>query len=358
MIARQIVKYSDKYIMENWRPERDVPKPVTRKVQGVTCRLFPSSYTHTFGDFSPVMLRELNTQAMEFNILIHHSGIHNRSLYLIAKKFGGLPIVAQQHGDCPPLFKFMRQKRPKKIIAHLLERNVLKNVDTFFVLRKTEIEFLSQLVPDSRLILQTMGVDFDQFKQIDKKLARKMLSLPQEKKILLYVGKFYQLKGVDIILRIFQELKKKYDVELILVGGDPSDQLYSDVRTSGARFYGYIPHGRMSLYFNSADVYLLPSFSPDYWGVDVTTFESLACGTPIVSTTLKDLPSEDRSKLGRCPKDENDVLACVCEILEDPYQFKDCREIARKYFDWRNLVTKTLETYDVLFKKYYGNKDN
>ncbi len=352
-VARQTVKYTNKYIIENWRPEREVKKTVVQEVQGIMCRLFPAKYMKPLEGWSPTMLKELKKQAKGDEILIHYSSIHSNSLYLIASLFRNIPIVAQQHGDSSPLMRFRQNKKPVTLLTHFVERRALKTVDHFFVLRKRELEFLSSFLPKSQITLQTMGVDFEEFKPINKEYARKKLNLPQNKKIMLYIGRFYKLKGVDIILRTFQDLKKRYNNELILIGGSPTDELYEDVKLSGARFYGRLPHNELPLYFSAADLYLLPTFDKIYAGIDVSSLEALACNVPIVSTTLKDFPTDEWKKLGKIPKDEKDVTRCVSEILGNAFAHYNCREIAKKYYGWKSIIKNTIEIYDKLFEKYY-----
>jgi len=356
-IARQTLKWTRRYKVENWRPEREVKKPIVREVQDITCRIFPATGLKRLRDLSPAMLAELRRQKKMHEILIHHSSIHRTSLCFISTIFRKIPIVAQQHGDLPSLMRFRQSKKLSTLLAHLIEKSTLRNIDHFFVLRRSEMEFLSRSLDNPHVTIQTMGVDFDEFKPLDKKSSRKKLGFSEDKKIMLYVGKFYKLKGVDIMLKTFRELKRKYNIELVLIGGSLNDQLYDDVKLSGARFYGYLPHDELGLYYSAADVYLLPAFSKKYAGHDVAAIESLACGTPIVSTTLKDHPSAEWRKLGIIPKDEKDVTRCVADVLENPKSFVDCRKIAKKYYDWKEIMQKTLEVYDMLFEKYYGDKE-
>ena len=50
------------------------------------------------------------------------------------------------------------------------------------------------------------GEDFDFFNPGDKKVVRKKLGLPMGTKIILYVGLFSGVKGVEIIIRVFGKL--------------------------------------------------------------------------------------------------------------------------------------------------------
>lgn len=356
-VARQTLKYTDRYTIENWRPEREVNKPVTREVQGIMCRLFPAVSIKSFGDWSLSMLKELASQTKEYEILIHHSSIHSYSLYVIASIFKDTPIVAQHHGDSPLSVRYNNKRKLRTLVSRFIEGKSLRYVDHFFVLRKSEMDYLSKYVSKSRLTLQTMGVDFDDFRPIDKMLARRQLGLPADKKVMLYVGKFYRLKGVDIILSVFEELKQKHSLELVLIGGFSSNELYDEVRSSGARFFGYLPHNELAAYFSAADIYLLPAFSKAYAGIDVAAIESLACNVPVVSTTLEDFPTEEWQKLGKTPKNKSDVVECVSEIFENPSHYRSCREVAKKYYEWKRIISNTTKIYDMLFDKYYGRRN-
>jgi len=354
-VARQTVRIDNKYTVECWRPDREIKKILVLNVQGIICRLFPAKHIRFFGDWSFSLLKELKKQSKGSEIIIHHSSIHNYLLYLIAILFPHVPIVAQHHGDRPALAVFPRRKKFVSIVINYIEKKSLKNIDHLFVLDKKEMEFLSKLIPRFRIGLQTMGVDFDKFKPVNKKKAREKLDLPEGKKIMLYIGKFYRLKGVDVILRTFQDLKRKYDIELILIGGSCSDPLYEEMKASGAKCFKYISHNNLPLFYSAADVYLLPSFSLDYaGGIGVAVIESLACGVPVVSTTLKYFPKNELHKVGKIPRDENDVERCVSEILENPSDYSNCRNVAKNVFSWEKIIKNTVHIYDKLFKEYYS----
>ena len=353
-VAKQTTKYDSKYSIEIWRPEREVQKPLSRNIQGIQCRLFPVRSIRRYGDLSLEMLREIGRQRKKHAILLHHHSIHHNTLYLLAFLFGRSPIVVQHHGDLAPLKIFRHKKRFRPLLKYFIEKKALRNVDHFFVLRNDEKEMLSAFLDPSRITVQTMGVDFDEFKPLNKHLARAKLGIPDQKKVILYVGKFYRLKGVDIILKTYEDLKSQCDIELILVGGSPSDSLYQQARSSGARVYGYLPHHELQLFYSAADVCLLPAFSSDYGGgIGVASVEALACGVPIITPVLKEFPAMGLEKLGKVPKDESDTEECILEILKDPHPYKDCREIAKAYFDWKTIISRTVRLYDRLFAEYY-----
>ena len=143
-----------------------------------------------------------------------------------------------------------------------------------------------------------------------------------------------------------------YDVIMLLKVSSITYPLYKDVELSGTFMRGYIPHKEIPLYFSAADVYLLPAFSSEYYGIDVAVMESLACGTPVVSPILKEFPSNELYKIGKIPKDENDVVRCISDVLDNPSNYSNCREVAKNIFSWERIIGNTIEQYENLFRKY------
>lgn len=362
-VAFNTLKCTDKYEIECWRPEKDVPKIFTREIDGVTFKVFPCLClngmrvvrTSLIALSSLSMLKALKKEAKNNEVLIHLHGVHNPTTYLTSYLFRNLPIVVQHHGDMPALLAFKWRKNPLSLLAYFIEKITLNNIDHFFVPSKGEKELLSHIVEPNKISIQSMGIDFERFKPLNKIEARRKLDLPLNHKIMLHVGRYG--KGIDGALKTFQILKKKYDVELVWVDSIPGQPLHNEAKEMGARVCGFIPLETLIHYYNAADVYLFPSFERRLLkvggGIGVATIESLACGVPTVATALKHFPTDEWRKVGKIPKDEDDVVRCVSEIFEDPTPYKDCREVAKKYYSWGAIITNTIKIYDELFDKYY-----
>ncbi|UCG30877.1 MAG: glycosyltransferase family 4 protein [candidate division WOR-3 bacterium] len=353
-IARRTVEYIDKYQVENWRPERTIDRQLSRNVQGVMCRLFPARHVPYFGDYSPSLLRELKRQCRAHEILIHHNGIHSNPLYLMSFLLKGVPIVAQHHGDSPSIARFHQNGNVLNLLSSVVERRALMNIDHFFVLRESESQFLEGFLSKSRVTKQTVGVDFRVFRPFSKSYARSKLGLPDTAVIMLYIGKFYRLKGVDLIIEAYRKLKTKMKVELVLIGGSPGDELYESVKSSGAIYYGHLPHDALPLYLSAADIYVHPAFAVNYWGIDVSVIEALACGVPVVSPILEEFPGHIRQGLGEIPENKDEVMKCILKITQNPRKYDSCRALSKPYYDWSNVIARTEKVYDRLFAAYHA----
>jgi D-inositol-3-phosphate glycosyltransferase len=138
------------------------------------------------------------------------------------------------------------------------------------------------------------GVNMDLFKPVDKMLARQKLGLSDDK-ILLYVGRIDPLKGIDQLLKTIPLLKNQNGVRLIIIGGDENSReevgnlqdLAASLGISDrVNFQGLIKQDRLSDYYSTADVCVVPSY---YESFGLVPLESLACGTPVVATDVGDL---------------------------------------------------------------------
>ena len=283
---------------------------------------------------------------------------YNIMCQLIAYLNKALPVLSLSHGG-----RYITLMRLLDRVDPLIKA-AFRRTDTIMVGLEAEKEYIvSRIVGRKKAnnieVSQVANVDFNLLKPVDKKEARRKLGLPQDKKLILYVGRLFRLKGVEVLLEVFQELKKKQKVELVMVGHWPQDPLLEEARSAGAWVIGQIPQEELRFYYGAADVYVLPSFDKHFMtlgGIGAAPVECLACGTPVVSTSLRHLPKNEVSKLGKIPQSPDNVARCIAEVLDDPSPYSNCREVIRRYHGSDILVNRITQHYDRLFEAYYGSQ--
>ena len=135
------------------------------------------------------------------------------------------------------------------------------------------------------------GVNLDSFRIAEKATARQRLGF-NGGNIILYVGRIEPLKGLDRLLEAVSLVDSSEGLQLVVVGGDEESQ--SEVESlktlsrsleiqDSVTFAGSVRHEDLPHYYSAADVCVVPSH---YESFGMVALESLACGTPVVSTRV------------------------------------------------------------------------
>jgi glycosyltransferase involved in cell wall biosynthesis len=345
--------------IECWLPEKTCHKQYWETKDDITFRVFPSKILSYGREFSPALIKALKQESRQ-PVAIHIHGIFNYLTYTIAHNCKSMPIIAQHHGDCPPLSLLARRKLlysvlPLLVLENYLICNTLRNIDHFFCLTDACRQSLRRFGLADKSSIQTMGVDFNQFVPAHKMQARTMLGLPQDKKIMLYIGRLDQYKASDKFIHAFNKIKNIVQIESVIVGTQESDQYYDLARKSGCKIISRQAHDRLKQYYQAADLLVLPgSDQYNQWGgIGVNVIESLACNTPVVSGTLGHFP-EDSSQIGILAAQADQIVDGVKYILNNPAQFSRCRESAQKHYAWKTIAQNTFAIYERLFLEYYN----
>ncbi len=209
------------------------------------------------------------------------------------KRAWNVPLVAMFH----TLALVKHQARvgedeaPERVEA---ERRVAAGADAVVAATEQEKNVLVRLYGASpfKIAVIPCGVDLNLFRPRDSRVARRRLGLPADKRLILYVGRFDPLKGLDILLRAVARLDDLTGVQLVVIGGDRGsaaerERLEGLVRDLGldgvVRFVGPVAHARLPWYFSAATVTVVPSYHESF---GLVALESLACGTPVVAARV------------------------------------------------------------------------
>jgi len=213
-------------------------------------------------------------------------GIKARSCWNVCHIFTFHTIGAVKKLACP------EENEPDIRLSS--EKKLSKLCDRIVVPIQKEKDCLIQLydTPQNKIQVIPCGVNLDRFKPLDKKAARRQLSIPAEDLIALYVGRYTPVKGLDRLLKAFSFIKHHPRVRLIMVGGDGEHSPMFQRLLSKAKelkiqnhltFAGRVDQKKLPLYYSAADVLVVPSY---YESFGLVALEALACGTPVVTTPV------------------------------------------------------------------------
>lgn len=136
-------------------------------------------------------------------------------------------------------------------------------------------------------------IDTRLFKPIDINEARKRLSLPLDKKIILFVSQKItdSRKGIDYLISACEMMVKEHPQikdthEIVILGGHSEE--YSSRFQLKVHSLGYVNESQKIVdVYNAADVFVLPSLEDN---LPNTIMEAMACGTPCVGFNVGGIP--------------------------------------------------------------------
>jgi len=228
----------------------------------------------------------------------------------------GVPAVVKLHGSDINVLGERASLRPQ--ISWTLS-HASRIVAVSSPLKQRAIELGAE---PERVDLVPNGVDRGAFRPRDRGEARRSLGLPEQKRLVLYLGHLTEAKGAFDLVRAFAARREQLaDVELCLVGdGAGSEECRALASSLGvsARFPGAQPFDTMPTWLAACDVLALPSWNE---GVPNVVLEALACGRPVVATRVGGIPELVTNANGAlvAPRDVPALGDALLKVLNEAY---------------------------------------
>lgn len=261
-----------------------------------------------------------------FNFLLRiFSFLVSARLFLLFKRFDILYTREQFFGFLFPGSVYELHYLPKKMsFFHKLNWRKAKALIVLTSFIKEQL--ISWGVEKEKILIAGDAVDLKEFSiDISKEEARKKLSLPLDKKIILYTGSFFthSWKGVDVLLESSLSLSDDYLV--VFVGGNEKEieRVKREYSRSNLCFIGQKPHKEIPYYLKAADVLVLPNKKGDDHSEKFTSplklFEYMAAERPIIASGLPSIREilNDNNALLVEPNDSEALAGGIKKILQD-----------------------------------------
>jgi len=254
-------------------------------------------------------------------------------------------------------------------IYNLLNKNLLNYLD--HIVFTTEDYLRNTGTFKTKVSVIPIGVDLNRFKKRNRKSARRKLSLPFSKYIILFVGNMdthnFHKKGVEYLLKALPSIKDKLpNIYLNIIGKTDNNtqeninKICSENSISNiVHMSGYVSSEDLPLYYAASDVLVLPSVSPlEAFGI--VLIEALASGTPIIGANIPGVRSVVKSsKAGFLvkPKSIQDIVSVVTRVSKVKCFDKIARKSAEENYDWE-IITKQIErVYLLVIKQKHEGVD-
>lgn len=237
----------------------------------------------------------------------------------------GCEIVAEHMQYYPPLVLKRRKKLWKNL--HIVS-------PSYWL---ADCARKSAIFNDKEISIIRTGVELDVFRSTERNLARRLLGLPQEKRILCFGADSAvdERKGYDLLLEIFSHFRRfninPEDFHLAVIGtGDVREDLFPfDLTVFGS----VRDRDKISLIYSAADVTILPYKEDNLPNV---MLESIACGTPVAAFSVGGMPDvieEGVNGTLAIPFDTFDYAFRLHKLIESGVKQGQIREWAESNID-------------------------
>lgn len=286
-------------------------------------------------------IKKLINSGFDFDLIDAHYYYPDGIAASFIAKALGKPFVVTARGT--DLNLIPEYERPRKLILETAER-----ASASIGVCKALMHRLAELGANTaKLHTLRNGVDLERFKPIDRKLARQHLGLPEDQQIFISVGHLVERKGHHIAIEAMVKLSESL---LLIAGAGPElgrlKQLAEQLGvTDRVRFLGQIANDQLSAWYSAADVLFLCSSREGWANV---LLESMACGTPVVATSIWGTPEVVSSpSAGRLMLDRsaNALSNSVSDLLEDLPSAKDVRKHAEN-FAWESTTKGQIALFE------------
>ncbi len=190
--------------------------------------------------------------------------------------------------------KLLLNEKEKEVIkSYENEIKILNEVDKIICLSNFTNNLLRDeyLIPQEKLIVIYNGLQNDGIVLLDneKSELKKKLLIPLEEKIILFVGRLDEIKGVDILIKAFKRIVESYNYfHLVIIGDGKLSSHLNDGRGIWRKitFTGHLNKDDLYKFYQIADIGVMPSMHEQ---CSYVAIEMMMFGIPLIISTTTGL---------------------------------------------------------------------
>lgn len=211
---------------------------------------------------------------------------------------------------------------------------------------------------DSRQEMEEAGIDpqklgrcaywvnMDNFKPSDKKKAKGTLNWA-DKFSVFFIGRLVEVKGLLPLLGAISRIPE--NIHIYIAGDGPLKDKVAESANNhkNVHYLGKINNADTPIYFNAADVVVVPSLQETLGRV---AMEALACATPVIASGTPGIKEVVNSKVGiLIDPDSSQIATAIAKLFRDKKLYSYLQDNARTH-----IKEHYSEKNVIFFLKEYG----
>ncbi len=282
--------------------------------------------------------------------VVHLHEFRTAENLMLAKIFteNAIPIVMSPHGTLiydtgrsllKQVWDRLFSKQVASRIKHVIALTQQEKADVQRLWRTLKLKELPVSVIPNGVHLPTTAEYHD---------APAFLPDVRNRRVVLFLGRLHQRKGVDVLLRAFKQADVP-DTLLILAGPDQGMQAQlAPLLDERIVMTGYLDSAQREQALGVADVFALPATGE---GLSMAVLEALSAGVPVLISPGCNLPDVADAGAGLIVAPQVDALAAALRQLLTHDQTalqrmgENARQLAQERFSWPTIAAQLEAVY-------------
>jgi len=245
------------------------------------------------------------------------------------------------------------------------EKKLMKRSDALIAVSKYTVGELTGLygIEEEKIHVIYNGVDTHKFKpRPDRAELRREFGLEERKKIVLFVGRLYHRKGLEILLRSIPPVIQQFRDVKFAISGTGFKKKEESLRDLAKEleiedyvtFLGYVPDEKLPDLYSGSDIFVLPAI---YENFPFAILEAQATALPVISTKVGGIPEfliNNENGFLIDPGDPAQLTQRILTLLQDSKLAKKMgsqgRKLIEEKFAWRLITNQVIDLYHRLLE--------
>ena len=290
-----------------------------------------------------------------------HIHEHRQTLAIFVSHFAGknnIPYVVQAHGSVLPFFQ---KESLKNLFDKVFGFRILHNASCVFALTEVEKEqYLKMGVDENKIEIVPLGINLEEYENLPQNgRFRSRFNIAEEDKLILFVGRIHEIKGLDLLVDAFNDLidhNGEVSIKLAIVGPDDGylSKLEEKINEYSLKenviITGPLYKEEKQEALLDCDLFVMPS---KYESFTTSGLEAMACGKPLVLTKNNHIHDWVDGNVGIACDDDKDSLRKAIEtvLFDDDLStvyVEYGKEMIKTKYNWYIINTQILDIYKKL----------
>ena len=290
-----------------------------------------------------------------------HIHEHRQTLAIFVSHFArknNIPYVVQAHGSVLPFFQ---KEGLKNLFDKVFGFRILHNASCVFALTEVEKEqYLKMGVEEDKIEIVPLGINLEEYENLPQKGSfRSRFNIAEDDKLILFVGRIHEIKGLDLLVDAFNDLidhNGEVSIKLAIVGPDDGylSKLEEKINEYSLKenviITGPLYKEEKQEALVDCDLFVMPS---KYESFTTSGLEAMACGKPLVLTKNNHIHDWVDGNVGIACDDDKDSLRKAIEaaLFDDDLSTvygENGKELIKAKYNWDIINKQILDIYKKL----------